>query len=273
MHAARVLRQAAAASTPKPNDADADGNTIDEAALDKLKKVRVFVRLRPCLPPELKSGATCKNIRAEPETGRVSINNVEGSSNNVFTFDGVLGTTAQQPQVYDAIGASDIVSSVLLGYNATVFAYGQTGSGKTHTVEGPQQQKLDPHSTVEGGGTEGITPRAVREVFRRLAQSKREQGTGDYIVECSYLEIYNEEVFDLLSSSVTKSEHGSTKSKASTKSNMRIRWSRRWCIGNRRFGGSLQHHWQHRRSSHLGQLRNRCSQWRLLCDSLRRIGH
>jgi centromeric protein E len=69
------------------------------------------------------------------------------------------------------------------GYNSVIFAYGQTASGKTFTLSGSEEEP-------------GIIPRAMKDVFRFI---KSEEGKGrEYLLRCSYLEIYNETIFDLL---------------------------------------------------------------------------
>lgn len=67
------------------------------------------------------------------------------------------------------------------GYNAVVFAYGQTASGKTFTLTGTDDEP-------------GIIPRAMKDVFAFI----RRTPTREYLLRCSYLEIYNEAIFDLL---------------------------------------------------------------------------
>ena len=88
-------------------------------------------------------------------------------------------------QVYVALG-KPIVASVLSGYNATVFAYGQSGTGKSHTV----------HGTATEPEQAGLVPRAVQDIFQAVADSSQQ-----HLVRISYLEVYNEEVRDLLSRS------------------------------------------------------------------------
>jgi hypothetical protein len=74
------------------------------------------------------------------------------------------------------------------GYNGTIFAYGQTGSGKTHTMNGPSSNP-DP---VE----RGILPRAFCHIFQNIETA---QENSRFLVRASFLEIYNEEIRDLLS--------------------------------------------------------------------------
>ena len=83
------------------------------------------------------------------------------------------------------------MESVLEGYNGTIFAYGQTGTGKTHTMEGKE-------SPPE---LNGIIPRTFNHIF----QSINAQGQNlQYLVRASFLELYNEEIRDLLSKGAKK---------------------------------------------------------------------
>jgi len=90
----------------------------------------------------------------------------------------------EQKHVYDTVAAS-VVDSVLNGYNGTIFAYGQTGSGKTHTMEGRPDP---PH-------LRGIIPNSFVHIFDYVSSASDQQ----FLVRASYLEIYNEEIRDLLS--------------------------------------------------------------------------
>jgi kinesin family protein 3/17 len=78
----------------------------------------------------------------------------------------------------------ELVDSVLAGFNGTIFAYGQTGTGKTHTMEGVKDVPE----------LKGVIPNAIDHIFRHIVQSKNQQ----YLVRASYLEIYQEEIRDLL---------------------------------------------------------------------------
>ena len=71
------------------------------------------------------------------------------------------------------------------GYNGTIFAYGQTGTGKTHTMEGMDDP---PHM-------KGIVPRAIQYIFNAIEGAAN---TKKYLVRTSFLELYNEELIDLL---------------------------------------------------------------------------
>eukprot|EP00210_Caulerpa_lentillifera_P004169 g3975.t1 len=74
----------------------------------------------------------------------------------------------------------------------TIFAYGQTGTGKSYTMEGPKQATMD---------SEGIVPRSARHIFNSI---KEQSGFNEYLVRVSYLEIYNEEIRDLLAKNSQK---------------------------------------------------------------------
>ena len=87
---------------------------------------------------------------------------------------------------------SPLVKEVLQGYNCTVFAYGQTGTGKTFTMEGDPTSNLP----IDKDPNSGIIPRALGAIFDGL----RTGDSGEWSVRVSFLELYNEEIFDLLSS-------------------------------------------------------------------------
>ncbi|POM71429.1 Kinesin-like protein [Phytophthora palmivora] len=142
-----------------------------------------MVRIRPMSGKEVQDGrleATTANFdRAEVSI----INPVAASSEppKSFTFDAAFGAQSTQQQVYDT-AATEIVEAVMEGYNGTIFAYGQTGAGKSHTMEGYGDQP-------------GIIPNSFKHVFDKVAISKNKR----ILVRASYLEIYNEEIRDLLS--------------------------------------------------------------------------
>jgi len=110
-----------------------------------------------------------------------------------FQFDRVFGINSQQMDVYRAV-VEPLINQVMQGYNCTVFAYGQTGTGKTFTMEGGEGRD-EPGTTWENDPTAGIVPRALAQLFDEL----RLQQDAEFSVRVSYLELYNEEIFDLLS--------------------------------------------------------------------------
>ncbi|ELU11503.1 hypothetical protein CAPTEDRAFT_221617 [Capitella teleta] len=112
-----------------------------------------------------------------------------------FDYERVFSGADDQQTVFNDV--QPLITSLLDGYNVCVMAYGQTGSGKTHTMVGSHDNdlynvNLDPHPE------EGIIPRAVRELFRLI----QDKPAGLHSVEISVLEIYNNEIRDLLSPEV-----------------------------------------------------------------------
>jgi kinesin family protein C1 len=178
--------------------------------------VRVFCRVRPCLPSgsiggggeaEAEAAAAAAVARMlvhergaesnlsgglldELEVEAVSGRTVDGSADKVvrrrFAFDRVLWASAAQDAAFECV--RELVDSALDGSHVTVFAYGQTGSGKTHTMFGP--------SLAPGDAARGVIPRAVEQLFAAAAQ--RAQLGWRTTLEASCLQIYNEEVSDLL---------------------------------------------------------------------------
>eukprot|EP00536_Pseudo-nitzschia_multiseries_P008863 jgi/Psemu1/297078/fgenesh1_pm.234_\ len=104
-----------------------------------------------------------------------------------FTFDKTFGEITNNKQVYDSV-AKGIVNSVVEGLNGTIFAYGQTSSGKTYTMQGAGNLEQGM------GGEGGVVHMAANDIFSQIAQ-KQERS---FLVRVSFLEIYNEEVRDLL---------------------------------------------------------------------------
>uniref|UniRef100_A0A8C2VY47 Kinesin-like protein n=1 Tax=Chinchilla lanigera TaxID=34839 RepID=A0A8C2VY47_CHILA len=150
------------------------------------KKVHAFVRIKPTddfAHEMIKYGDDNKtiDIHLNKDTRRGVVNNQQTDWS--FRLDGVLHD-ASQDLVYETV-AKDVVSQALDGYNGTIMCYGQTGAGKTYTMTG----------ATENYKQRGILPRALQQVFRMI----EERPTHAITVRVSYLEIYNESLFDLLS--------------------------------------------------------------------------
>ncbi|KAK2976567.1 hypothetical protein RJ640_024188, partial [Escallonia rubra] len=178
--------------TPRPERRRADPRGIDwnSGRLDRDREVnvQVLLRCRPSSDDEQRLNVpkviTCNEQKREVT---VSQNLANKQVDKVFTFDKVFGPKAQQRSIYDQ-AISPIVNEVLEGFNCTVFAYGQTGTGKTYTMEGGMRNK--------GGdlpAEAGVIPRAVRQIFDIL-----EAQNADYSMKVTFLELYNEEITDLL---------------------------------------------------------------------------
>ena len=150
--------------------------------------VRVVVRCRPLNSKERQNGNQ-KVVEMDTTRGTVVLQPANSQPSEVpktFTFDQVYDDTTKQENLY-AQTASRIVDSVLEGFNGTIFAYGQTGTGKTFTMEGINHDEQ----------LKGIIPRAFAQIFSQIAREGSD--TTEFLVRASYLEIYNEDVRDLLS--------------------------------------------------------------------------
>ncbi|KAI9332345.1 P-loop containing nucleoside triphosphate hydrolase protein [Obelidium mucronatum] len=154
--------------------------------------VIVCVRCRPFSEKEKErvSGAK-KCVQIQPDRGAVSLQSPKSEEDiKNFTFDAAFDENCTQIEVYNST-ARIIVDAVLNGFNGTVFCYGQTGTGKTFSMQGISNV---PH-------LRGIIPNAFNHIFDHIARSKHKK----FLVRVSFLEIYNEEIRDLL---VKKSKGG-----------------------------------------------------------------
>lgn len=155
------------------------------------ENVKVFVRCRPLLSHELsQTSLTC--INTNPSSNEVILlsSDPHKPSQKVFVFDGVFDSSSNQEQIYEECAFS-LVENVLEGYNATIFAYGQTGSGKTYSMMGdPDLETL-----------KGIIPRSFEHIIN-LINGNSEGRT--FFMTASFLEIYNEEIHDLLKKTADK---------------------------------------------------------------------
>ncbi|XP_036825601.1 kinesin-like protein KIF3A isoform X6 [Oncorhynchus mykiss] len=150
-----------------------------------MDSVKVVVRCRPLNQKERSMGHK-QAVSVDENRGTITVNKLETTHEppKTFTFDTVFGPDSKQLDVYN-LTARPIIDSVLEGYNGTIFAYGQTGTGKTFTMEGVR-------AVPE---LRGIIPNSFAHVFGHIAKA---EGDTRFLVRVSYLEIYNEEVRDLL---------------------------------------------------------------------------
>lgn len=168
--------------------------------------IRVFVRTRPFLPND--GAATKPSIEFQPDGESLSIQGKYVGEGHSFKFDKVFAPSSGQDVVFDEV--SEFVQSALDGYNVCLFSYGQTGSGKTHTMQGSGN-----------GAMRGIIPRAVEQILQQAALMQSQRWT--FTMKASFLEIYNEDLRDLLvmmnSDGTLKQRDTSTASKLSIKRN------------------------------------------------------
>lgn len=150
---------------------------------EKSTSIKVVVRFRPLINLELELG-DCKQdfFKFSNET---SVSILKDSTPENFVFDRAFSPSTNQVEIFEFIGRP-IIEDVLAGYNGTVFAYGQTGSGKTHTMMG-----ID----IFDETSRGLIPRAISLIFTSLSENPP---SIEYTIKCSMLEIYKENLKDLL---------------------------------------------------------------------------
>ncbi|SPO30239.1 related to KIP1 - kinesin-related protein [Ustilago trichophora] len=206
--------QSASRSVSSVNSNDAASKRSDTGE----SNIQVVVRVRGQAPNEPKrtepgilttSGPRCQQIDVAIEPPPVSSSSLLASSSNLvqesstrqksYHFDQVFGPEADQGMVYqDVVGP--ILEEVMSGYNCTIFAYGQTGTGKTHTMEGDLTSQMGTYSSEAG-----IIPRSLYRLFHTLELSKE-----DYSVKATFIELYNEELRDLLALDPSAAEASSS---------------------------------------------------------------
>ncbi|XP_067124591.1 kinesin-like protein KIF11 [Centruroides vittatus] len=156
----------------------------------KNQHIQVYVRCRPINSAEKSTSFSVVEVCSELKEIRVQERNGGRECTKVFKFDKVFGPSCGQDDIYKTV-MNPVIEEVLMGYNCTVFVYGQTGSGKTYTMEGDHNLDIsawDKHPKI------GIIPRALSHLFDEL-----EKQDVEFTLHISFLELYNEELFDLLS--------------------------------------------------------------------------
>ncbi|XP_035538141.1 kinesin-like protein KIF18A isoform X2 [Morone saxatilis] len=167
-------------------------------ASDVCSHVKVVVRVRPTSDREKREN--CRNVVQvvdnhmlifDPKeesascfgSQRVRNRNINKKANKdlKFVFDHVFGEDSTQVDIFENT-TKVVLDGVMNGFNSTVFAYGATGAGKTHTMLGSQN---DP----------GVMYRTMKDLFQRMDDAKEEK---EFAVAFSYLEVYNEQIRDLL---------------------------------------------------------------------------
>ncbi|KAJ1547350.1 hypothetical protein HK096_003301 [Nowakowskiella sp. JEL0078] len=143
--------------------------------------IKVAIRLRPLNKREVQGGQFRAWKLSNGSTLFPCSSDGKPLPNLVsFSFDRVFEEASTTDQVYQDV-AHEIVSSCMKGINGTIFAYGQTSSGKTHTMQGNAKEP-------------GIIPKAIFQIFHEINQNPERE----YLLRVSYLEIYNENIRDLL---------------------------------------------------------------------------
>ncbi|XP_018429368.1 PREDICTED: kinesin-like protein KIF3C [Nanorana parkeri] len=147
--------------------------------------LKVVVRCRPINRKE-EGGGYDRIVAMDVKLGQVTIRNPRvnpGELPKTFTFDAVYDAGSKQTDLYDET-VRPLIDSVLQGFNGTIIAYGQTGTGKTYTMQGFWAES----------DKKGVIPNSFDHIFTHISRSQNQQ----YLVRASYLEIYQEEIRDLL---------------------------------------------------------------------------
>ncbi|GAA6019601.1 hypothetical protein JCM11491_002819 [Sporobolomyces phaffii] len=204
MPRSRSVPMAAGRTTPSGRRRESTGGSL---AADS--SVKVVVRIRPHssadssnVPHRFQRIAvtplSANSLQADSGSAATPASSAALSkhalSRSTFTFDRVIGPDEGQSAVYES--AASLVESFLDGMNATILAYGQTSSGKSYTMGTDRIGDEEDTAFVD---RQGITPRAVAEVFERMHDAQRESNGGStFSAKVSYVEIYNEDLIDLL---------------------------------------------------------------------------
>ena len=156
--------------------------------------VKVIVRVRPRLVPGSGGGSQdVVGLTYGDGSAHVELRD-PGREPYIVGVDHALGQDSTQKDVFDVVGWP-MVDHCMDGFNSTIFAYGQTGSGKTHTMMG---EIMDDDNLSENAG---LIPRVFEALFSVISEKASDE--YGYSVRCSFLEIYNEEITDLLDPSLT----------------------------------------------------------------------
>ncbi|EPB70279.1 kinesin motor domain protein [Ancylostoma ceylanicum] len=171
-------------------DGSSSSSMLSSRGGDVPSTVQVALRIRPQGNREkLEGSRVCTSvIPGEPQ--------VTIGTDRSFTYDHVFDQATQQNEIYDSC-IEKLVNGLFDGFNATVLAYGQTGSGKTYTMGTAFDAGAISEHEV------GVIPRALAHVFRRIVELRREaQESGilepTFDVSVQFIELYNEEIVDLL---------------------------------------------------------------------------
>ena len=148
---------------------------------------KVMLRVRPLNDYELSSQhQICVKIN-EPCPNSIIFASTDPKA---FNFDWIADERATQQDIFDMVG-KPMVESCLEGYNCCIFAYGQTGTGKTYTMQGRGLDVINQHC--------GLQPRILDYIFTLIERDMQEDPGVEYLMTCNYLEIYNEQIMDLVS--------------------------------------------------------------------------
>ncbi|XP_012231928.1 kinesin-like protein Klp61F [Linepithema humile] len=157
---------------------------------EKDQNINVFVRIKPLSKTNISEKCTTA-VKMISDTEIMVCERSQDRFSRNFTFDRVFDPSSTQVDIYNTV-MSPLLKEIIAGYNCTVFAYGQTNTGKTYTMEGDRLN--DPNLHWQSDTSAGMIPRCLSHLFDELLSKNQ-----NYIIKVNYLELYNEELFDLLS--------------------------------------------------------------------------
>ncbi|KAH9605111.1 hypothetical protein KSS87_019846 [Heliosperma pusillum] len=165
----------------KITDGEKQRKELYNKVLELKGNIRVFCRCRPLHTEEIVTGARVSVDFESARNGELIIRS-NGCPRKTYKFDAVFNPQADQATVFE--DTAPFATSVLDGYNVCIFAYGQTGTGKTFTMEGTEEDR-------------GVNYRTLSELFQLINDRKE---LFRYEICVSVLEVYNEQIRDLLAS-------------------------------------------------------------------------
>ena len=178
-----------------------------------MESIKVAIRIRPFLPYETETNTTIQTF--EDDNRKIIL--AKNSKKFVSHFDRIFPENSTQESIFEFI--KPIIDTTLKGINSTILAYGQTGSGKTYTMFGEDFTMNDNYNKINSkklkkdkynflvdkdfiidpfSKTNGIIPRVILELFKYKQSS---------IITCSYIQVYNEKIYDLLIDNTFKEEN------------------------------------------------------------------
>ncbi|KYF42311.1 putative kinesin-related protein 3A [Toxoplasma gondii ARI] len=180
---------------PEASTPDSDSQTNSTASgetslqIERKTNVKVYLRMRPTTDVtellEFRGGHGNILVARLPRKGNETSPGIVDNSKqeHTFYFDGIFSMETPQETVFQTV-AVPVLEGLMNGINGTIFAYGQTGTGKTFTITGGAESYND----------RGIIPRALSYIFSRMKRN----GLVQYSVAISYLEVYQDKGYDLL---------------------------------------------------------------------------
>ncbi|KAI1436846.1 P-loop containing nucleoside triphosphate hydrolase protein [Xylaria sp. CBS 124048] len=189
--AARIDRTVAPSPADSPSSVSTSGAKRKERDfdIDRIAEtnINVVVRCRGRNERETRENSAVVVSTDAPRGKTVDLSmGPSALSNKSYNFDRVFSPAADQSMIYDDV-VRPILEEMLNGYNCTIFAYGQTGTGKTYTMSGDMDDTMGLLSDAAG-----IIPRVLHSLFEKLEDAES-------FVKCSFIELYNEELRDLMS--------------------------------------------------------------------------